>query len=64
MDRRTSDECQCVADSIGSEALYNKTGLRADAMYGIYKIMWLQKHRPELSERLLRSAARISSITD
>lgn len=52
MDRRTSDECQRVADLIGSEALYNKTGLRADAMYGIYKIMWLQKHRPELSERL------------
>ncbi len=54
MDRRASQQCELVRQSLGDEKIFNLTGLNLDAYHVAPKIRWLAEHRPELCERAAR----------
>lgn len=47
-DPRGSQECQELAERLGSKTIARITGLRPHEMYSICKLMWLKKHQPEI----------------
>lgn len=52
MDRRATSECTDLVNQLGMTRLYHTTGLRPDAMYGIYKAMWLKSESPDVYSRV------------
>jgi xylulokinase len=50
-DTRASEESSKLEDQVGVEQFYRITGMRASANYTLPKIIWLQKHRPEVYEK-------------
>ncbi len=46
MDRRTTAECDEIADALGPERVYEVTGLRVDPNFSATKILWVRKHWP------------------
>jgi xylulokinase len=51
MDRRTTAECDEIAEALGSERVYEVTGLRVDPNYSATKILWVRKHWPDVYSR-------------
>ena len=51
MDRRASQQCELVRQSLGDEKIFKLTGLNLDAYHVAPKIRWLAEHRPEVYER-------------
>jgi xylulokinase len=51
MDRRASQQCQPVRQSLGNEKIFNLTGLNLDAYHVAPKIRWLAEHQSEIYER-------------
>ncbi len=51
MDRRAGAEVEWVRANIDLERLYDVTGNGVDSYYGFTKMLWLQKHRPEVWAR-------------
>jgi xylulokinase len=51
-DRRSAEDAEAIAASVGVASLYATTGLRPDAKYSLPKIRWLQRHRPARMRRM------------
>ena len=51
MDRRASQQCELIRQSLGDEKIFNLTGLNLDAYHVAPKIRWLAEHRPEIYQR-------------
>lgn len=51
MDKRTVDQCQEIEVTLGADRVYEITGLRVDNPYAATKILWVQRHWPEVFER-------------
>ncbi|MHA1558069.1 MAG: xylulokinase [Candidatus Heimdallarchaeota archaeon] len=49
-DRRTINECKEIIEKIGSEKIYEITGLTVDPYFSAPKILWMQKHLPKISQ--------------
>lgn len=47
-DPRGKEECKELIDKIGEMRIAQITGLRPHEMYGISKLMWVKKHKPEI----------------
>jgi len=50
-DQRATAEAQFLADRCGFEQVYCRTGHRASASYTAAKVLWIQRHQPELYTR-------------
>ncbi len=59
IDARASREAQWLEAEIGRRRLFNITGLVMHPMFSIPKILWLQRHRPEVTS----SAKRFLNVT-
>ena len=47
-DPRGKEECQELIEKLGDMHIAEITGLRPHEMYGICKLMWMKKHKPEI----------------
>ena len=47
-DRRTTEECNFIKNKIGSDKIYNTTGLTIDPYFSGSKILWFKKNKPEI----------------
>jgi len=50
-DQRATAEAEFLADCCGAEQVYHRTGHRAGASYTAAKMLWIQRHQPELYAR-------------
>ncbi len=50
-DQRATGEAQFLADRCGFEQVYRHTGHRPGASYTAAKVLWLQRHQPDLYAR-------------
>jgi xylulokinase len=50
MDRRATAQCELVRQSLGSEPVFQQTGLNLDASHVAPKIRWLSEHQPDVYE--------------
>lgn len=48
MDVRASREAEELAEAVGSEDVYRKSGWQANAALDVAKILWLRRHEPSL----------------
>ncbi|MEU6083376.1 FGGY family carbohydrate kinase [Streptomyces sp. NPDC047108] len=56
LDRRATAQSDALAEAVGEQALFERTGLNADASHSAPKMMWLRDHDPDvwrLTRRLL-----------
>jgi xylulokinase len=51
LDTRAEPETRILAQALGAERLYEITGHRLDSFWGIPRLMWLQRHRPDAVDR-------------
>ena len=51
MDRRAAVQCEPVRQRMGSEQVFQETGLNIDATHVAPKIRWLAEHQPKIYER-------------
>jgi xylulokinase len=51
MDRRASAQCEPVRQSLGTDQVFQETGLNIDATHVAPKIKWLAEHQPDVYER-------------
>lgn len=54
-DQRASAEAAELAATFGDDEAYRVTGNRLAATYNVPKLMWLQRHEPDLVERAYRA---------
>jgi D-xylulose kinase len=47
-DRRSTKECEFIGNEIGSERIYDLTGLTIDPYFTLPKLIWLQLNEPEV----------------
>ena len=50
-DQRATAEAELLAHCCGAEQVYRRTGHRAGASYTAAKMLWIQRHQPELYAR-------------
>lgn len=60
MDKRGAQECNEFLDMLGEKEIFGKCGQFIDPMFAVYKLRWLQKHKPEM----MAHVKRISFICD
>jgi len=48
MDTRTSAENEWLADRFGAQTLFNRTGMPVHTINTLPKLLWLQRHEPEV----------------
>lgn len=53
-DRRAIAECHDFVDRVGADTLYGITGQPPEPILGIYKLLWLKAHQPDLFARPAR----------
>lgn len=53
-DGRTAGEAQWLQERLGPERIFAVSGLRADTMFGLCKLLWLKGHAPEAFARTVR----------
>ncbi len=53
-DQRAKEEAKALEDALGLDRLYQLTGQRISASYGIAKMMWLKKHEMEVYKQTAR----------
>ncbi len=51
MDTRTGAENRWLAEKFGAETLFNRTGMPLHTVNSLPKLLWLQRHEPELWQR-------------
>lgn len=47
-DPRGAEEAALAARRFGADALFAATGAMPDAMYSVYKLLWVARHRPDV----------------
>ena len=55
MDRRAQDECAWLLEHVGDETVARINGGRIDAYFLAPKLLWMQRHRPELVQQAHRA---------
>lgn len=50
-DPRGEVEAQYVTDTIGNDVMYKEVGVVPQALYSIYKLLWIKNNRPEIYEK-------------
>ncbi|MCR4901781.1 MAG: carbohydrate kinase [Butyrivibrio sp.] len=50
-DPRGQEECKELVQNLGSKKIAQITGLRPHEMYGISKLMWVKKHKPDVYKK-------------
>jgi xylulokinase len=50
-DRRTLPEAEWLRQTIGEAALFAASGLKVERIFGLTKILWFKRHRPEVFAR-------------
>lgn len=50
-DTRTEPQARWIEDNIDSETLWSITGLTAQPIFGLCKLMWLQQHVPDVLDK-------------
>jgi xylulokinase/glycerol kinase len=50
-DRRTLNQCKQIAEKVGAEEIYSRTGLTIDPYFSAPKIMWYKQNKPEIFEK-------------
>ncbi len=53
-DKRTLPECKVLTDRLGEGELYRVTGLRIDPYFSLPKLMWFQRHQPDVYHAAFR----------
>ena len=53
-DPRTADQAQWLQKQLGLDRIFAVTGLTADPMFGLPKLLWLRAHAPEAFARTVR----------
>lgn len=48
LDSRAEEEARLLIDAIGKEEIYRKTGIQANPVYMLPKIMWIKKNWPDV----------------
>ena len=48
MDRRAQDECAWLHEHVGEETITRINGGRIDSYFLAPKLLWMQRHRPQL----------------
>jgi xylulokinase len=51
MDRRAGAQCEPVRQAVGTDRVFQETGLNIDATHVAPKIKWLAEHQPDVYER-------------
>ena len=51
VDKRTTKQLNWVLANIGSDRIFNITGLRPDNIYTMCKIMWIKENQPSVYEK-------------
>jgi sugar (pentulose or hexulose) kinase len=51
MDRRAEEECAWLRRKVGDDRVYTLSGNIIDPYYGIPKILWVQRHIPEVYQK-------------
>lgn len=51
LDVRAEEECRLLESDYGQDYIFTHTGKPINACYSLPKILWLQKHRPEIYEK-------------
>lgn len=54
MDQRGTDECREYTQIKTEKTIFDDCGQFIDPMYAVYKIRWMNKHRPELMAKVKR----------
>ena len=47
-DKRTMQECRDIEETLGSQVVYARTGLRIDPYFSLPKILWFKRKRPDV----------------
>lgn len=47
-DRRANKEVEYIKEKLGSDKIYNTTGLKIDIHFSLPKILWLKNNKPEI----------------
>jgi len=50
-DPRGAEECQWLVDTLGAKHIAEITGVTPHEMYGLPKILWIKKNKPEIYEQ-------------
>jgi len=50
-DRRTTDECDYIEKIVGSDKIYQKTGLTIDPYFSGSKILWFKNEKPKIYQK-------------
>ncbi len=50
-DPRGAEECKWLVDRLGEKHIAEVTGVTAHEMYGLPKILWIKKNKPEIFEK-------------
>lgn len=53
-DPRGDEECRELVEKLGEKHIAGITGLKPHCMYSIAKLMWMQRHRPDIYNRASR----------
>lgn len=53
-DPRGDEECRELMEKLGEKHIAGITGLKPHCMYSIAKLMWMQRHRPDIYNRASR----------
>lgn len=53
-DKRSVNEAKEIAERIGAEDIYSRTGLKIDPYFSLPKIMWFRDHKPDIYEHTFR----------
>jgi glycerol kinase len=53
-DKSTVPECELIGQRLSAERTYATTGLRIDPYFSAARIVWLQRHRPDIFARTSR----------
>jgi xylulokinase len=51
-DRRTLAEAEWLRQTIGEARLFAASGLKVERIFGLCKLLWLKRHRPEIFGRM------------
>jgi glycerol kinase len=53
-DRRSVSQCEEIENKLGSEKIYNLTGLKIDPYFSASKILWLMTNKPAIHNKTMK----------
>ncbi|HET7580280.1 MAG TPA: FGGY-family carbohydrate kinase [Bacillales bacterium] len=50
-DKRSMAECAEIEKAVGSDEVYQRTGLKIDPYFSLPKLLWIRNHQPDIYQR-------------